>query len=436
MPGLSDVNIEKVSGLGRADENTDRISCLLCGGVTVVEDAGNGIAGAALNTLLGPFYSEDDAKALGIDEDYDTANKILLYYHIKEYFRKYGENKSSRPAKPLYLYMVSRSTPLSVMCDKDSDYGIYQAWMQSEKAIKRFGVVLNPDEGYTPDTDTNGFDSDVVLAVAKAQEAATQMHDEHGPVHVYMECRDFVAEVGGDAIDLKTLEAENVSLVIAQDYDISSSDVLHNGYAAIGTYLGLITSKPTLADSPAEVGLSYQGNIQDKAEEVFLNYGYGNRKLSEYNEATQNAFADKAYVAVRIFYKTPGVYFSQSYTCAAATSDYTRSELNEVYNKANREIYAAYVPLINTKVRLAPNGFLPGDVAKTLEEYGNGVLRRMAAAEEISIGKTYVDPKQRTDSGIPTSLATTGNLKVKWNMVPYGKLEEISGELGFTVSIE
>lgn len=435
MSGLSDVVIKKISALNREAANDDRVSCLVCGGVTIVEDTPNNIAGADLNTLLGPFYSVEDAEKLGITAAYDSANHLLIHHHISEYFRGYGESVINRPAKPLYLYMVSQSTPLSVMCDKDSDYGIYQAWLQSDREIKRFGVVLNPDSGYSADTATNGFDADVVEAVTKAEEAATLMHDEHGPVHVYLEGRDFVAQVAGDAIDLH-LDAENVSIIFAQDYDIAQSHSLHNGYAAIGTYLGMVCSKPTLADAPSEVGFAYQGNVQDKAAGSFLNYGFGNRKLSAYSIATQNALADKGYIVVRTFAKVPGVYFSQSYTCALSTSDYDRSELNEVYNKANRGIYAAYVPLINTKIKLADDGSIPGNTAKALEALGDAVLNRMVAKNEISAGKTYIDPKQLDDSGNATSLAVTRNLKVKWRMVPMGKAEQIEGTLGFTVSIE
>lgn len=432
---LSDVTIKKVSGLNREAANDDRLSCLVCGGVTIVEDTPNNIAGADLNTLLGPFYSVEDAEKLGITAAYDSANHLLIHHHISEFFRGYGESVINRPAKPLYLYMVSQSTPLSVMCDKDADYGIYQAWLASNYKIRRFAVVLNPDSGYSADTATNGFDADVLEAITKAQEAAELMHDEHGPVHVYLEGRDLVAASAGDALDLH-LDAENVSVIFAQDYDIAQSHALHNGYGAVGTYLGMLTSKPTLADAPSEVGLAYQGNIQDKAEGAFVNYGFGNRKLNEYSIATQNAFADKAYIVVRVFAQVPGVYFSQSYTCALSTSDYDRSELNEVYNKANRGIYAAYVPLLNTKIKLDSDGMIPANTAKALEQFGNDVLNRMVAKNEISAGKTYIDPQQLDDSGNATSLAVTRNLKVKWRMVPMGKAESIEGTLGFTVSIE
>lgn len=433
MP-LSDVNISKVSGLNREADNTDRITCLVCGGVEVEGDTA--ATSAPINTLLGPFYSAEDAETRGITAQYDTDNDILVHHHISEFFRGYGESITNRAAKPLYLYMVSRSTPMSLMCDKDEDYGIYQAWKDSNGTIKRFGVVLNPDDAYTADTAVNGFDVDVQDAIAKAQEAAELMHDEHGPVHVYLECRDFDALTGGDAADPRENNAENVSLIIAQDLDVCAINALHEGYAAIGTYLGMVTSKPTLADSPAEVGLNFQGNIQDKAEERFLNYGFGNKALALWSQTTQGAFVDKGLIGVRTFSNTAGVYFTQSYTCAASTSDYTRSELNEIYNKAYRAIYAKYVPLVNTKIRVTADGYIPGNTAKALEERGDEVLRTMANNEEISVGKTIIDPLQKNNAGVPQSLVLTRTLKVKFKMVPFGKMEHIEGELGFTVSIE
>jgi len=427
---LSDATIDKLSGLNRQADSTDRISCLLCGGVAIEETG-------PINTLLGPFYSPEDAEAKGFTAAYDTDNNVLIHHHISEYFRGFGESVTNRPAKPLYLYLVSRSTPLSVMSDKDEDYGMYHAAKLSNQTIKRFLVALNPDEAYTADTAVNGFDADVLTALRNAQECATLLHDEHGPVHVYLECRDFDATIGSEAIDTLAEDAENVSLIIAQDIDVSESHSLHNGYAAVGTYGGMVTSKPVLSDSPAEVGLNFQGNVQDKAAGKFLRYGFGNQELVNYSQTTQGVFKDKGYVGVRTFGgNTPGVYFTQSMTSAIGTSDYTRSELNEIYNKAYRAIYEKYVPIINTKIRMTEAGYIPGNVAKALEERGDGVFRTMANNEEISVGKTYIDPLQKTDAGVPTSLVLTRNLKVKWKMVPFGKIEAISGELGFTVSIE
>ncbi len=430
---LNDVNIDKVNGYGREAENEDRVSLLLCGGVSV-EYGDNQTTG--LNTLHGPFYSAEDAEAVGITAQLDTDMKVLIHHHIVQHFRPYGERISTRPAKPLYLYMVSQSTPLSVMLDKDEDYSAYKALHEAELKCRHVMVVLNPQDGYTPDIADNGFDADVALAVAKAQQTADALYDEHGPVEFYIECRDFNPAIAGDALNLATLAAENVSLVIFQDLDVCDIDPLHEGYAAVGTYLGLATSKPTLANSPAEVGLNYEGNIQDKAEGYFLRYGYGNRKLTDWNITAQGVLYDKRYVALRVFANTSGVYVTQSHTCAPATSDYIYSELNAIHNKAHRGLYGKYVPYVNAKVRLTEQGYLPGDVVKVLEERGDSFLRGMVNRTEISAGKTYIDPLQRDDNGQPTNLAVTRRIKVRWKMVQEGKLENIDGELSFAISLE
>jgi hypothetical protein len=422
---LNDVTILKVNGLVREAANTDRASCLICGGVA----AEYGVDGSTgLNTLHGPLYSAADAEAIGIDAQYDTVNEVLVYHHIKEYFRAFGENITKRPAKPLYLYMVSQTTPLSVMVDVEEENSAYAAAKEAGLTIKRFGVVLNPADGYTPDTDDNGFDADVALAVAKAQATADALYDEHGPVRFFIECRDFSPAIAGDALDLATLDAESVSLVVLQDLDVCDKLELHEGYAAIGTILGLKTAKPTVADSFAEVGLAYQGNIQDKALGVFLRYGMGNQPLTNWSIVAQGVFYDKRYIAPRIFTGTAGVFVNNSFTCAAATSDFIFDELDDVHNKAHRAIYGAYVPYINTKVKLKDDGTLPGNVVKDLEAVGNEVFRSMANRDEISNGKTYIDPAQQ--------IVTSRKLLVKWKMVPVGKLENIEGELSFTVNLQ
>lgn len=420
---LNDVNITKGQGLGRAGANDDRATLFICGGITIVLDDET----IDLNTLHGPFYSVEDAEAKGITAAFDEANKVLIHHHIVQFFRPFGENVLTRPAKPLYLYMVSQSTPLSMMCDKDETNSAFKAVTDSNLTVKRVVAFLNPNEDYTPDTNDNGFDADVVLAAAKAQECAEALYALHGPVHFYIEGRDLDVATAGDALDLRTLNYENVSIVFVQDLDVADSDDLHNGYAAVGAVAGLLTSKPTVADSFAEVGLRLQGNLQDKANGYFLRYGFGQIELKEWSIVSQGVFYDKHYIVPRIFAATEGVYINQSFTCANDSNDFIFSELNEVHNKAHRELYKAYVPYINTKVKLRADGTLPAEVVKDLEGVGNNVLATMANNDEISAGATKIDPSQ--------IIVVSRKITVKWNMVPMGKTENIDGELSFGISL-
>lgn len=413
--GLNDIVITKLTkGLNRPAAVEDGTSALVMGGVAASGTAGS--IGYGDPVLL---YGIEDAEDRGITAQYDIDNQVLVWYHISEFFR-FAEGQK------LYVYLVSQTTPLADMCDKANAVGIWDLIQQTEGKVRQVGVVLNPITGYTPSL-TDGLNDDVLAAIPNAQALAEDAYDAHYPLEVFIEGRDFDGTSPSSGNDLRTFNDEYVSVVIAQDLDICAVDTLHEGYAAVGTYLGMTASKD-VATSPAEVGVDYQGNLTRTAAPArFVNYGMGNQPLSAYSATDQDALYDYHYVALRIFAGTPGVYFTQSFTCANDENDFIFMELNRSINKAARGIYKAYVPYINTKVQLKADGTLPPEVAKSLEDVGNKVFAAMEAAGEISAGITSIDPSQ--------IILTSRKLQVKWRAVPMGKLEAVDGEISFNVSI-
>lgn len=416
---LNDIKITKIEhGLGRPAPVEDSISAMLMGGIPVtLTNASN--PGIALNA---PYllYSIEDAENLGIDAAYDAASKVLVYHHIKEYFR-------FAPGQPLYIYLIAQGTTLEDMCDVSKPTGLRHLLGQVDGKIRQVGVILNPVNG-TGGTVTAGLEADVLAAIPKAQAVADEVYGLHFPVDIVIEGRGFNASTIGTLTDLRTFDCENVSVVVAQDLAISGDTTnTQTGYTAVGAYLGMTASKG-VADSPAEVGLNYQGNIQGLAVERFISYGYGNLPLTNYSITDQGVIYDFHYVALRTFQGTKGIYFTQSFTCADDENDFIFLELSRTHNKAHRNIYKAYVPYINTKFRLTEQGLLPGEVVKYLENIGNNVFTQMQTNGEISAGRTYIDPEQ--------SVVLSRKLVVKWKMVPMGKLEAVDGELSFTLNLE
>lgn len=416
MAQTEDVIIGKVTnGLERPAPNEDSTCGLVIGGIAAT--------GLALNTpkLL---YSLEDAENIGITAAYDTANKVLVHHHISEFYRLAA-------GQPLYLLLVAQATTLAQMCDKASANGLEQLRIFAQGKLRVAGTVLSPVTGYTP-TITTGIADDVLAAIPKAQQLSDNAWDLHAPLDVVIEGRAFAGASLGTTIDLKTFDMESVSVVVAQDLDISGSDVLHNTYAAVGTYLGEIAAKPTVADSPAEVGVNLEGDIQSLADSRFKNYGMANKALSTFSDSPaggdQQGYRDKHFVTLKTYPETKGVYFRQSFTCAAATNDILTIELSRTYNKAHRELHKKYVPFINKKFRLTPDGKLPAEVVADFENIGNKVFITMAENLEISIGKTYINPAQ--------VIATTRRLVVKWKIVPMGYADTIEGELSYALNIE
>lgn len=417
---LNDIKIKKIEhGLGRPAPVEDSTSALVMGAGNSTPThpvTGNGMA---LDT---PYllYNMEEAEAMGITAEYDTLQQVLVHHHISEYFR-------FAPGQPLYVYLVTQGTGIESMCDAAGAASISTMLTQVDGKVRQVGVVLNPQTGYTGNV-TNGLDADVINAILKAQAVADEAYSLHYPVEIILEGRGFSATPTGTLADLRDNDAENVSIVIAQDLDVANNaDNPHIDYAAVGAYLGMTAAKG-VANSPAEVGLNYQGNVQNLALGRFVNYGYGNIPLTQYSITAQGQLYDMHYVALRTFQGTKGVYFTQSFTCANDENDFIFIELSRTHNKAHRSIYKAYVPYINTKFKLTEQGYLPGEVVKYLENIGNKVFAQMQAGGEISAGKTYIDAQQ--------SVVLSRKLIVKWKAVPMGKLEAIDGELSFTLNLE
>ena len=432
---LNNVIINKIrKGLNRPAPVDDSTFALVAGGIATVDINSNPLAEYNTPYIL---YGIEDAEALGINQAYDTGNELLLWYHINQHF-------SFAPGQPLWLYLVTQSTPQSVMWDETSVNGvadlIHQCSTLPQGDIRVIATVLNPLTGYNP-TITANLDEDVLTAIAKAQQLANTQFAGNRPIDCIIEGRNFGTNAG-TAQDLRTYDSECVGVVIMQDLAISGLNVLNHGYADVGTYTGLAASKyysttqpsVSIGNNPAEVGLQYQGNIQNAANSSFLKYGMGNQPLSEldstpyaWGPTAQGVLYTKHYITCRIFPTVPGVYVAQAFTCAADASDMIQLQMSRVYNKAARRIYAAFVPYINGKVKLTSNSTLPGEVVKALEDVGNQVFVQMAAEGDLSDGECIIDPTQ--------NIVTSRTLTVTWKIIGEGYLEGITGNLSYTVTL-
>lgn len=411
---LNDIKVGKrTNGLDRPAPAEDNTALLVLTGVE--------ITGTLEFKKLYKFLGTEDAEAIGITSQYDIDNTVLLHHHISEFYRL-------APGQPLYLWLLSQTESLANICDITTTDGLLTALQMAEGKVRFAGVGLCPSSGYSP-TVNDYIAEDVITAIAKAQELAIAEEEAHRAIDVILEGRAFDGSNPANAYDLRVENAECVSVVIAQDLDVCAIDTLHESYAALGTYLGMVASKIPISDSPAEVGLEFQGNITNKARGRFVNYGYGNQALKSYSETHQGALYDKHYVTIRTFQGISGVYFAQDFTCASDTNDFKFFHDSRVYNKASREIYAAYVPYINITIDLDPDGFLKAEDVTALEGIGNEVFTKMFANKEISNGKTYINPKQ--------NLITQQNkLLVIWKIQPRGYITDVEGELSFSVTIK
>ncbi len=388
---MNDVVIEKGSGgLGRRTESEDATSGLVVNGPAVA-------AGVQLNTPY-LFASLDDAVSLGITPDYDINNNVLVYEHIKEFFR------------------IAPNANLWFMLSEDTDsyeYLIAQNGVNllrhAEGKIRRMAIAWN--NTYEAPL---GPDSEQVKAIAKAQEIAVAEFSEHRPVFFILEGKRISF---GNPFNVRSLNAENVMVVIGQSLGVALRSIKHNLYGAVGTALG--------ARAKAAV------NVKHSWVDRFNCYGgsltaagINGNKIEGLTKGMLEALDAAGYQFFRTHTGISGYYFNSTATATSVTSDYAYAENVETMNKAARLVRAALLPYVDSPQKIDPKtGKLSAEVIKQFETVGRKGLEEMLRNDEVSAIDIYVDPNQ--------NLLATSELVVKFEIIPTGSTSKITAKLGF-----
>lgn len=390
---LNDIIITKLSGgLGRREPNNDMVSALVANGVAVS-------GGVQLNTVY-RLNSINDAIVLKIDSSYDSSNNILLYEHIKEYFR-------INPSGELWLLVVDQSVTYANMLDKTNANGAKKILNEAEGKIRILAAAYNPS---TPVSDF----SDTLAAISKAQELAVDEFNNHRPIEVLLEGKGFV--LSGQS-SLRSLNAPNVSVMVGQNLAIANAHTNYNNYAAIGTLLGAI-SKAAVNECIAWVE---KFNILG---DNLLVPAIAKTKYSEIASGNINTTNDNGYIFFRTYTGKAGIYFNDSFTCTLLTDDYAYIENNRTIHKAVRNIRSVLLPRLAMPVNINPNdGTISPEIIKQFENDGKRALEQMMSDGEISSMDVFVDPFQ--------NILATSELKVQFSIVPTGTARKISVTIGF-----
>lgn len=374
-------------GLGRRQPSKDMVSGIMFGGIAP--------SGLALDTTSTELKRIEDAEDLGITESYDSSNNILVWYHIKEFFRM---NSSGS----LYIRITAQATnTMTKMCDKDNTH-VASLLKDAKGDIRQWGVVLNPLTTYTA-TKTGGLDSDVALAVAKAQLLANSEFALKRPSQAVIEGRDFNG-TAASAADLRGLNSPDVHVTILQDKDIAEGHAIHNAHAAVGTTLGAIS----YASVHENIGWPQKFNLSDTLTGAFVNPSFSSKKdVSDY-EADFDTLTTKGYMFGATYSGKAGVYFYDMPTCTVITSDYAWGNDRRVINKAVRLAYDALFPRQNSPLFLdATTGQMDMSTAKSFEADAEQGMDEMLQKGEISGADAFVDQTQdvRTEGKVFTKVA-------------------------------
>lgn len=365
----SQINSSRLQGgLGRREVNTDGVSAMVMNAVAVV-------SGLQLNTVY-ELNGMSDVANLLITPAYDDANDVLVYHHLERFF---GRNPNGK----LYLLCVSQTVTLEGMVDVANNFA-KKVSKDKQGEVKLMGIIRNPLANYTP-TLEDGLDADVWAAIPKAQALINEEAGNKRYFSIIIEGRSFNGTTAS-AENLRNLgDYPGVSVVIAADNDVSTAKAENAGYAAVGDFLGML-SKAAISQHPGEPLPLF--NLSDAARGWFLKPGLSSAlPLTSYSDTDLSTLDTKGYIFAETIPQVSGVYFQDTHTCAAISSDYAYIENNRVIDKMLRLANAALVRKAKSRFRVDPDtGRMESSVAAGLEDLVVNAVAGMQVDGDLSGG--------------------------------------------------
>jgi hypothetical protein len=412
--------------VGAASNIEDNISAILANGAAVA--AAGDITGVVLGTAY-EITSVSQAETMGIDAAYDTANKTILFHHIKEFFRIAGEGTK------LWIMVCPAAKTMKNMIEEYGESLI----IASKGAINYLAVSYNPGAAYEPVL-VDGMEQVVREAIAPAQTLADWAWDSDRPLHILLEGRG-ISGVIASMVDLRDLTegaaaliAPQVTICIGQDWDFAEELTGEaQNYADVGT---LMASKAALPcnRNVAEVETM---DLSDAARGVWLTAGLSNHVKIDTVEEDLASYDAKGYVFGLTYTGVSGVRWNDDHVCAPAGIDdngyikVSSMAHSAVINKCARMLRKRLLPKVKSTVPVnTQTGLLPTPIIKYFEGLGNRAFEYMARPEigEISGGKTIVDPTSDLLSGAK-------ELKVSFWVVPTASVGKIKGTITLKKSL-
>lgn len=391
---LSKVTINKgQGGLGRRPLNKDKISGLLFFNGTVP----SGFSSVNVQKV----FSLADAETLGLAQA--SSSSGVEWYHVSEYFRgnPNGELWIGYFPVPGSGYTFTEiATMLQAAQGEIRQIGVYAnalTWASSQVTTIQ-GIINGLDDAYKQ-----------VSVLYTANFAA------------------ITAVTGWAAVtDLRTLTANKVSVVIAQDGGGAGAALYVSKTYTISA-LGLLLGNISKSNVEQSVGNPQNFNISDGTEMEIPALANGDL-VSAISLSTLGSLKDKAYsIARKYIPDISGTYFERIGTAIAATSDYAWIEANRTIDKAVRAARTALIPQLQATVFVKADGTLRDDTIGYFSDLVQTPLTQMEADGELSASEVLIDPNQ--------DVLGTSTLIVTIKLEPVGIAEEIVVNIGFTTNL-
>lgn len=230
--------------------------------------------------------------------------------------------------------------------------------------------------------------------------------------------------------DFSTATTNLVTSVISQDgggkgnflFESSLLSGAKKSITNIGCALGTI-ALAKVSESIAWVG---KFNISDGVENEIVEFANG-QLWTSLSQSSLEALFSKRHLWAKKFTGVSGTFWVDSSCAVATTSDYAYIENNRTICKAERNLYTAYTPLLNSPITFNANGTITDNTIAYFENVGNAALDQMVKDNELSAKSVTINPTQ--------NVLSTSTLTIAVTLVINGVARIISIPIGFKPSI-
>lgn len=372
--------------------------------------AEDGIFGLILQSAVAPsglalltatsIASLAEAEALGIDAAFDTANTVICWKVIKEF---YDESPSGTT---LWIMFTAQTVTMTVAFDVANEatyFGKLQAAAGGKCRI--MSMVRSFAGGYSATT-TDGVDADVLTAMTKAQALVEEFRTRKMP---------FLCIVPGHHYQANTSTLKDISTYTNKWVQGLIGDTASGTGCAIGILLGRL----------AKIAVDTQpGRVKDGALNITAAYHNATAVTLALDTAVR-AVETKGWITFGTYPGKSGFYFTNDWTATARTDDFDRLTRGRIIQKAERIVYATYLNEILDDIKLnATTGMMTTNAAK----YYQQIIQRaiddsLTAEDEISGLSVQIDPMQ--------DVLTTGKVCVEVRIVPDAYANSFEISLGY-----
>lgn len=405
MSNINGITTKKGKIGANRSTNKRAVSALVIASVALAE--------LAFNTPV-TIYNIDDLDQYGLDAEFDKTNNVNVYRHISEFYRMAGAGTE------LHLMLVPATETLKTLVKSEA---VKTLLASANYEIRQIAFALNPTEAPTL---VEGLPTDLIEAIPLAQGLADWAFEQNMPCHIFLE--GYNLEGNANVVtNLRTIEnvaATKVSVVIGQDWKYADSKTgLAQKLADVGTVLGVCSA----ASIAQNIGDNEMFDLNDATKDAWMIAGISNHKKNTEIFSQLQTFEDKGYIFGLSYAGLAGIRINNDHVCAPIIVD-QQGNMNEhtiaygrVMDDAIRQLRTIYLPKIKKTYPVDEDGKLLIGSLVALEQSGDDLFEDMKNANEISLGKTTIDPN--------SDLLVEKELIVGFVIVPMGNLGEITGTI-------